>query len=219
MTRADAGRDAPRKGFPEKRNAIVRAARQVFGRIGYQGASIDVIAAEAGVSTRTIYNHFENKERLFVTVLLDSSEQVATAHEALIERHLGGATSTAEVEGGLVALAKDWVRPGPEFAEHCSMVTRLATEGESVPEDLHGSWQQAGPRRVQGALAAHLTRLAGRGLLDVPDPARAAQHFVALITPAGAHGKAGTDPLPEAEAEAVAVTGVRAFLYGCLPRG
>ncbi|HWN32249.1 MAG TPA: helix-turn-helix domain-containing protein, partial [Pseudonocardia sp.] len=42
-----------------KRDAIMTAARVVFGRESYLRTSIDAIPGEAGVSTRTIYNHFE----------------------------------------------------------------------------------------------------------------------------------------------------------------
>ncbi|MFD2415452.1 TetR family transcriptional regulator [Amycolatopsis pigmentata] len=48
---------------------------------------IEVIAAEAEVSTRTIYNHFENKEQLFSTVLTERATQVADARDALIDKH------------------------------------------------------------------------------------------------------------------------------------
>ena len=73
-----------------KRRSILDGALRVFGRVGYLGASIDMIATEAEVSTRTIYNHFENKEELFSTVLLESSTRVAVAREETVERHLGG---------------------------------------------------------------------------------------------------------------------------------
>ena len=53
----------------DKGLAIMRAARAVFARDGYSRASIDVIAAAADVSTRTIYNHFASKEQLAVEVL------------------------------------------------------------------------------------------------------------------------------------------------------
>ncbi|MCL8017852.1 TetR/AcrR family transcriptional regulator [Streptomyces sp. AS02] len=219
MTRADSGQNRPRKGFPEKRRAILEASRKVFGRVGYQGASIDVIASEACVSTRTIYNHFENKEQLFATVLIDSSEQVAAAHEAMIERHLGSTSSAAGLEDDLVGLAKDWVRPRPEFTDHFAITARINAEGENFPGDLHDAWQKAGPLRVQRTLAARLARLAERGLLHVQDSELAAQHFVVLISHTWGRGRAGVDALSDDEIHEIAATGVHAFLYGCLPRG
>ena len=41
-----------------KRLAILEAAKTLFMRNGYEGSSMDAIAAEAGVSKLTVYNHF-----------------------------------------------------------------------------------------------------------------------------------------------------------------
>ncbi|WP_432073715.1 TetR/AcrR family transcriptional regulator [Streptomyces wuyuanensis] len=218
MASADSGQNRPRKGFPEKRRAIVDASRKVFGQVGYQGASIDVIATEACVSTRTIYNHFENKEQLFATVLIESSEQVAAAHEAMIERHLGGTSNAADLEADLVSLAKDWVRPRPEFTDHFAITARINAEGENFPGDLHDAWQKAGPLRVQRTLAARMARLAERGLLHVLDSELAAQHFVVLVTNTWGRGRAGVDALSDTETHDIAAAGVHAFLHGYLPR-
>jgi AcrR family transcriptional regulator len=48
-----------------KRAAITQAAAEVFARKGFQGASVDDIAAAAGVSKGTVYGYFANKEDLF----------------------------------------------------------------------------------------------------------------------------------------------------------
>lgn len=47
-----------------KREAIVEAARRAFQSHGVQGASMDLIAEQAQVSKRTVYNHFATKEAL-----------------------------------------------------------------------------------------------------------------------------------------------------------
>lgn len=57
--------DQPSKLSPEKREQILNGAFQVFLSHGYQGASMDKIAAEARVSKPTIYSHFKDKEGLF----------------------------------------------------------------------------------------------------------------------------------------------------------
>lgn len=48
-----------------KRAAITQVAAEVFARKGFQGASVDDIAAAAGVSKGTVYGYFANKEELF----------------------------------------------------------------------------------------------------------------------------------------------------------
>lgn len=52
-----------------KRNQILDAATSVFQQYGYQACSMDNLAENAGVSKRTVYNHFENKEELFLAVI------------------------------------------------------------------------------------------------------------------------------------------------------
>ncbi|MFD3515318.1 TetR/AcrR family transcriptional regulator [Streptomyces sp. NPDC058657] len=207
-----------RGGCSEKRRAILRASREVFGQAGYAGASIEVIATRADVSTRTIYNHFVSKEELFATVLADSTEQVAAAHGAMTLRHLGDIASAEDLEADLIRLARDWVRPRPEFADHFAIVGRMSTEGNDFPRHLRDAWQEEGPRRVQRSLAAGMSLLAERGLLRVTDVDFAAQHFVVLVTNTWGRSKAGADAMSEAELDAMATAGVHAFLYGYLPR-
>lgn len=52
-----------------KHDSILDAARNSFLRSGYAGASMDEIAAGAGVSVKTIYSHFHNKGELFSAVM------------------------------------------------------------------------------------------------------------------------------------------------------
>lgn len=52
-----------------KNSAIINAATQIFLKKGFESASMDEIAAAAGVSKRTVYQHFENKEQLFQQIL------------------------------------------------------------------------------------------------------------------------------------------------------
>lgn len=57
-----------------KRAQILRGALEIFLKQGYEGTSMDRVAATAGVSKITIYKHFEDKEGLFTALI----EQVAT---------------------------------------------------------------------------------------------------------------------------------------------
>jgi AcrR family transcriptional regulator len=52
-----------------KRTAIVHAARKSFLEGGYAQTSMDRIAAAAGVSIKTVYRHFQNKDDLFSAVM------------------------------------------------------------------------------------------------------------------------------------------------------
>ena len=53
----------------KKRAVIIKGAEDVFLTMGYELASMDKIAAKAGVSKRTVYNHFNSKENLFEVIV------------------------------------------------------------------------------------------------------------------------------------------------------
>jgi len=71
----------------ETRHRLLETAADVFGRLGYDGASISDITAAAGLSSGAIYAHYASKAELFVATL--------RAHaEAEFERLLGGDSTT-----------------------------------------------------------------------------------------------------------------------------
>src|ERR1044072_5402159 len=143
----------PRKGTVEKRQALMRGARTVFGREGYARAGIDEIAAEAGGSTRTLYNHFGGKENLFREVLMDSAASVTGAHIALIERHLAKVT---DVEKDLLALAREWMGRRGDHEPHMLLVRHIISEGAHLPAEVIEKWRRIGPRATADAARAAL---------------------------------------------------------------
>jgi TetR/AcrR family transcriptional regulator, mexJK operon transcriptional repressor len=78
---------------------------------------------------------------------------------------------------------------------------------------------QMRPRRVTWAIAERLTRLAARGLLDVPEPEEAANHLFSL-TMGQMNNRTlfGTLPLSDEEIMRMARSGARAFLRAYRPR-
>lgn len=202
-------------GPVDKRQAIIDGALRVFGRDGYARASMDTIAAEAGVSTRTIYNHFGDKRSLFLFVIQASATHVAEAQLAIMDRYLHKIT---DLEADLVEFGLAWVTPMARFPDHFALVRQMTAEVGHLPHDLIETWQDAGPRRVMRELAQHLKRLADRGLLHVVDPTQAANHFVLLaawdVTDRSFYGAI---PLDQAAVEHIVRSGVHAFLYGYKP--
>lgn len=66
--------DGVRKGRLPRGAARIRilgAAPKVFARLGYAGATIDAIAAEAGLTKGAVYSNFTSKDDLFFTLLSD----------------------------------------------------------------------------------------------------------------------------------------------------
>jgi len=84
---------APRivdKPAKRKRAAITRAAAEVFASKGFQGASVDDIAAAAGISKGSLYGYFKNKEDLFYATFQAFQQELVLECEAVI-----GAQTTA----------------------------------------------------------------------------------------------------------------------------
>jgi TetR/AcrR family transcriptional regulator, mexJK operon transcriptional repressor len=158
-----------------KRQAIIEAARTVFLRNGYGGASMDDVAALAAVSKQTVYKHFTDKRRLFTSVI--SGDISAT--EVLTHDMVAALRDSEDIENDLRRLAR----------RHISEVTRphliqlrriVIAEAERFPE-LARIWYASGPERAHAMLADQFEALARRGLLRVDDPLLAAQHFNWLI--------------------------------------
>lgn len=59
----------------ETRRRLLDGAREVFTAVGYQGATLDEIAAKAGFTKGALYWHFPNKQSLFMALVGDSIEQ------------------------------------------------------------------------------------------------------------------------------------------------
>jgi AcrR family transcriptional regulator len=60
-----AERSRTRRPTPEVRELLLKAASEVFGRRGYSEATLDEIAAEAGVARSVIFRQFGTKSSLF----------------------------------------------------------------------------------------------------------------------------------------------------------
>lgn len=77
---------------PERQRNIMNAAVQEFSSKGFNGANINVIAHEAGVSIGSMYSYFASKEDLFLTVMKYCLE---TLDEALSNIHVTDGVLTA----------------------------------------------------------------------------------------------------------------------------
>jgi AcrR family transcriptional regulator len=53
----------------ERREQLIEVGREVFGKLGFEGASVEEIASRAGVSKPIIYEHFAGKEGLYAVIV------------------------------------------------------------------------------------------------------------------------------------------------------
>jgi len=155
-----------------KRAAILDAARQMFTRHDFVNASMDQIAASAGVSKLTVYNHFGDKETLFEAVVRERCEHsfpVALFCPALD-------TPLSEV---LLAIARAYF--ATISSEEALSWHRVMCSLRLKDSALTRRFWEAGPERVLSALGELLSRRAEAGELDLPNPATAAAQFFALL--------------------------------------
>ncbi len=73
----------------EKRQAILEAAIEEFGSHGLDSASVDAIAARAGVSKRTLYNHYESKDGLFDALVAEVASRIVVSSTLEYQRGVG----------------------------------------------------------------------------------------------------------------------------------
>jgi AcrR family transcriptional regulator len=67
------------------RERLLAAAEQVIARQGFGGASIDLIALEAGFSKGAIYSNFESKEEVFLELLRVYMDRDMASLESLLK--------------------------------------------------------------------------------------------------------------------------------------
>jgi TetR/AcrR family transcriptional repressor of mexJK operon len=170
-----AGPKAAAPGRPKdlgKGSAILDAAKRLFTAHGFEGASMDQIAAEAGVSKLTVYSHYGDKETLFAAAVKSYCEQQLP--DALFEERPDVALRERLLQ---VARAFFAMISAPEaVAGH-----RILCSPRMADSSLPRMFWEAGPQRVQDAFAELLRRRAARGELVIEDVPRAAAQFFTLL--------------------------------------
>jgi AcrR family transcriptional regulator len=203
-------------GRPERRRqAIIRAATEVFLRHGYLGATTDEVAARASVSKQTLYKHFADKEHLFAEIILDATVQVVDGLSIAIG---GTLQDTQDARKALRDLADGWLS-GLLQPDILRMRRLVIAEADRFPE-VGRAWFDRGFDRGLVILGEAMRGLADRGLLhNLSDPTLAAYQFAGLVMyqPMNQVMFAGTDALPPADKlNRIADSAVEMFLatYG-----
>jgi len=158
---------------PERYERILEAARHHFYAHGLQRASVDAIAAEAGVSKMTVYSHFTSKEGLFEAVIRERTEYVV--------RGVAGvhALDPKQPRKALLAIGEQFLaltREEEALGQFRSVYGAAGTQ----PEASRAFYRQ-GPERLKGELAAYLRRAHAAGTLKVRNPRQAADLFLSMF--------------------------------------
>lgn len=131
---------------------IVEAAHAMFWRHGFVRASLDDIAAQAGVTKRTLYQHFRSKDDLMAAVLLQASELSVDRLRRYFEQPYD--TPVAFLDAIFDDMAQWAAKPrwmGAGF-------TRVAIELADLPGHPARAVAQRHKRTVESHLAALLER-------------------------------------------------------------
>jgi TetR/AcrR family fatty acid metabolism transcriptional regulator len=72
-----------------RRQAILQAARQVFARKGFEPATLEAVAREAGLAKGTLYLYFKNKEDLYYHTVLHLLDSLQSNMQARVEQSAG----------------------------------------------------------------------------------------------------------------------------------
>lgn len=191
----------PTRLTDRKREAIVLAAIGEFREHGFNGTSMDRVAAAADVSKRTVYNHFPSKEELFEAILLlmwersQSPDELAyTAarplREQLLEllaQKMRLLNDASFIDLSRVAMAD--MMHTPERAR--AIAAKLSTKEEGLPRWLRAAQQDG--------------RL--RATMDVPYAAQQLQGMVKAFAfwPQLAMGQPGLAPAQQQQVVSDAV--------------
>ncbi len=154
----------------EKHEQIFQAAVAEFQENGFQAASMDRISARAGASKRTVYKHFESKEKLFQELIRRHWAKFAKSLEVTYEKdrdirdqlaalgHAEGRLLTSSDVMATTRLVMSEVLRSPELVEENQEKTDFKAAFETMLRDATAD-----------------------GQLQVDDPRDAAEEFISLI--------------------------------------
>ena len=194
---AERGADVGDRTAARKR--VLRAAREVFGRVGFEAAAIDDIAMAADVGVVTIYRHFGDKEGL-VSAFLDELEPKRAA-QAMMPSNDPRKDLTSLAAQMLVGMRDD------------AALVRLL-----LLETLHESpllkrLRAKSPTRMLSLLASLVQTHCAAGRLRRREPRLLAQSFAGMVFAFGVLAPIMRgDPAPDPQRTAEAITDL--FLFG-----
>lgn len=188
--------EAPRRGRPrsaERLERVLVCATRQFLDQGFERTSMESVALEAGVSKVTLYAYFPSKEILFGAVVARLSDSAAGLM-------LVGDLDPHHPAQGLSRLGERFL----QLVRNPSIVAlqRVLFGFGGQRESLSRAFYEQGPLRIVTGVATYLQATHDAAALWVPEPERAADHFLSmLLGAANFRCMLGIDP-PTAEEDA-----------------
>lgn len=169
VSMTEAAEQSVRRG--RKFDQVLEGARTIFVRDGFDGASVDDIAREAGVSKATLYAYFPDKQVLFKEICAQECQRQADDVEARIDPSMSVET--------MLTLAGERIA-GFMMSDFGQNAFRLISgEGARFPE-LARDFYRNGPGLIHDRLVHHLHHLVQHGALHIDDLDLAAEQFIQL---------------------------------------
>jgi AcrR family transcriptional regulator len=101
MSPRDADGARLRMTGPQRREQLLEVGRKLFAEKGFEGTSVEEIAAKAGVSKPVVYEHFGGKEGLYAVVV---DREIRTLLDGITDALRAEATSRGLLEAAALAL-------------------------------------------------------------------------------------------------------------------
>ncbi|WP_149589739.1 TetR/AcrR family transcriptional regulator [Tabrizicola flagellatus] len=154
-----------------KFDQVLEGARKIFLRDGFERASVDDIAREAGVSKATIYAYFPDKQLLFLEVARCECHRQTDEAEAMVEGDVPVQVALTIAAERIVAFHLS------DFGQR--MFRIVVGEGEHFP-GLGRQFHDFGPGLIHARLVHHLGCYVASGALKIDDLDLAADQFAQL---------------------------------------
>jgi AcrR family transcriptional regulator len=165
----------------QTRREILAAARDAFGRLGYEAASVGLIAKAAQVTTGALYHHFTDKPALFAAVAEEIEAELALA---LVKAGEASADPWAKLEAAALYTLKHLMD---------AKVRRIVLV--DAPTVLGAvAWRVVQMRYGLGIATRALQGLSEAGLARMADPALAAQMLLAALLQGAEAAARADDP-------------------------
>lgn len=185
----------------QTRADLLSAARTVFLRRGFHGASLEEIAQEAGYTKGAVYSNFEDKAALFLAVLDDHYEQRVVAYAGImldddfetglreVSRFMGSADSN---EPGWLPLLSEFIAHAARDDELKAAYLEIRSKFlDAVARILDGTQERHGMRFIlPSSEVARASSLLVRGFSAERqlDPARVPPELFEVLHTAMLHG-------------------------------
>lgn len=155
-----------------KRQQILDGARRMFLSKGFEAASMQDVAREAGVSKGTLYVYFSSKEDMFGALVLSECDRLQA-----VMRQIGSGSGTVKEQ--LHAIARQLLATLLQNEVLCAMRMMIGA-GDRFP-DLARMVYAAGPTRSVLTMSEYLSRRVAAGELDIDDCDAASSEFLDLV--------------------------------------